>query len=118
MARAGKIDIKIGRSTSIGIEKAFEQEVVNQRVEVGDAQRPGNERAGARTTPRPHRDMVLLRPAYEVRDDQEITGESHAVDHFQFAFQPLPVFGRGMGQRAAVALESRPQAFLRFQRQK
>ena len=77
--------------TRSGIQKALEQQVVCQRVEIGNLQRVGHQRAGAGAPPRPHRNIVLLGPADKVHDDQEVAGEAHLDNGIQLKFQPLAV---------------------------
>ena len=61
------------------------------RVEVGDGERVGDERARARAAARPDRDALRLRPLDEVGDDEEVTGIFHACDHVELEGQPLAV---------------------------
>jgi hypothetical protein len=82
---------KSGIDTRSGIEEALEQQVVLQRVEVGDAERIGDQRPGARAAPRADRHAVLLRPVDEVGDDQEVAREAHLDDRLQLEFQALDV---------------------------
>src|SRR5205823_13421822 len=70
-----EIDVEIRHRHPLGVEKPLEQEAEAQRVEIGDRQRPGDDRAGTRAAPRPDRDALPLRPLDEVGDDQEIAGE-------------------------------------------
>src|SRR5690606_29847542 len=68
-----EVDVEVGHRHAFGVEEALEQQVVRQRVQVGDAQRPRHQRAGTGTTPRPDRDALFLAPVDEVRNDQEVT---------------------------------------------
>ena len=100
-----EVDVEVGHGYPLGIQKALEQQVVAQRVEVGDAQRPGYQRAGARAAPRAHRDTAVARPAHEIGHHQEIAGEAHAVDDLEFMQQSLPVILRRRVRRQAVAVQ-------------
>ena len=82
-----EVDVEVGHRDPLGVQEALEQQAVAQGVQVGDGQRPGDQRAGARTAPRPHRDAMRLGPLDEVRDDQEVAGEAHLDDHADLAFQ-------------------------------
>ncbi len=44
-----EIDVEIRHRHALGIEEALEQQIEAQRVEIGDGQRPGHDRAGARS---------------------------------------------------------------------
>ena len=80
-----------GMRHALGIQEALEQQLVLQRINVGDAQRVGHQRTGGRTAARSHGNVVLLRVADEVPDDQEVSGELHLLDDGEFARQPLLV---------------------------
>ena len=75
-----EVDVEVGHRHALGIEEALEQQVERDRVEVGDGQRPGDDRARARAAARPDRNVVGLGPFDEVGDDQEVAGEPHAGD--------------------------------------
>ena len=47
-----EVDVEIRHGDAFGLEKAFKQDLVAQRIEVGDGQRVGHQRAGARTAAR------------------------------------------------------------------
>ncbi len=69
-----EVDVEIRHRDALGIQEALEQQAEAQRVEIGDEQRPRDQRACAGAAPRPDRNVVLLRPLDEVRYDQEVTG--------------------------------------------
>jgi hypothetical protein len=78
-----EVDVEIRHRDALGIEEALEQEAVADGIEVGDGERPGDHRAGARAAPRPDRNPLRLRPFDKVRDDQEIARELHLLDHVE-----------------------------------
>ena len=86
-----EVDVEIGHRHALGIEKALEQEPETDRIEIGDGERVGDERAGARAAPRPDRNAMRLRPLDEVGDDQEVAGIFHAFDHVELEGEPLAV---------------------------
>ena len=63
-----------------GLRKRSKSSLYGDRVEVGDAERVGDEAAGRRAAARADRDALALRPVGEVGDDQEVAGEAHLVD--------------------------------------
>ena len=79
-----EVDVEVRHRHTFGVEEAFEQQVVADRVEVGDAERVGDKRTRARAASRPDRYCVLLGPVDEVRDDQEVAGEIHRDDDAEF----------------------------------
>ncbi len=96
-----EVDIEIRHRDPLGVEEALEEEVEAQRVEIGDAERPGDQRARPRAAPRTDGDPLLARPADEIGDDEEIPREAHALDDGKLLFEPLPiVVGRGGGLEA------------------
>ena len=75
-----EIDVDIGHGHALGIQEALEEQFVLQRIDVGDAERVGDERAGGRSAAGADGDVVLAGVADEVPDDQEIAGELHLLD--------------------------------------
>jgi hypothetical protein len=48
-----EVDVEVGHRHPLRVEEALEQQRVAQRIEVGDAERVGDQRTGARTPPGP-----------------------------------------------------------------
>ena len=71
-----EVDVDIRQRHAFRIEEALENQVVVQRVDVGDAQRPGHEAAGRRAAAGADRNALLARVADEIPDDQEVPGYS------------------------------------------
>jgi hypothetical protein len=71
---------KSGMRHALGVQEALEEQAVGERIEVGDAHRVRDERAGAGAAARPHRDAVLLGVGDEVPHDEEVPGELHLAD--------------------------------------
>ena len=82
-----EIDVEVGHRHPLGVQEALEQQPVAQWIEVGDAERIRDQRAGARAPTRPHRDAVALGPVDEVGNDQEVAGKAHLRDRLQFEIQ-------------------------------
>ena len=89
----GEVDVDVGHRLAARVEEALEHQVVADRVDVGDRERVGDERAGGRAAARADRDAVLLREADEVPDDQEVVGEAHLLDRLQLVLEPLLELG-------------------------
>ena len=96
-----EVDVDVGHRFAARVEEALEQQIVGQRVEVGDVERVGDDRARRRAAARADRDAVLLGVADEVPDDQEVGGEAHLLDHPELELEPLDRLG---GRRLAVAV--------------
>ena len=71
-----EVDVEIRHRHAVRIEEALEEQAEAERIEVGDGQRPGDDRAGARAAARPDRNALRLRPLDEVGDDQEIARDT------------------------------------------
>jgi hypothetical protein len=69
-----EIDVDIGHGDALGIQEALEEQLVLQRIDIGDAERVGNERSGGRSAAGTDGNVVLFGVADEVPDDQEIAG--------------------------------------------
>src|SRR3546814_5949047 len=70
--RFAEIDVEVRHRHALWVEEAFEEQTQFERVKVGDRQRPGDDAPRARAAPRPHRNIVRLRPFDKVGNDQEI----------------------------------------------
>ena len=77
-----------GIELALGIQEALEEQVVADRIEVGDAQRVGNQAAGRRAAPRPDRNALSLGVVDEVGDDQEVSREAHLGDRSRALLEP------------------------------
>ena len=97
-----EVDVEVGHRHALGIEEALEQQAEADRIEIGDRQRIGDQRAGARTAPRPDRNVLPLGPLDEIGDDQEIAGEFHLDDDVELEGEPLRVIVLDKPRRAAV----------------
>ena len=88
-AADGEVDVDVRHRHALGVEEALEEQVVAQRIEVGDPQGVGDDRAGGRAAARADRDAVVLRPLDEVPHDQEVGVEAHRVDDAELELHAL-----------------------------
>ena len=84
-------------STRARVEEPLEQQPVRQRVDVGDPQRPGDDRTGRRTAARSDADADLVGVGDEVADDEEVGRETHLDDDVELAVGAIEVFLRDLG---------------------
>ena len=82
-----EVDVEVGHRHPLGIEEALEQQLVAERIDAGDVERVGDQRAGARAAPRAHRAAVRLRPVDEVGDDQEVARKAHLQDRLDLELE-------------------------------
>jgi len=96
-----EVDVDVRHRHALGVQEALKHEVVGERVDIGDPQAVGDDRAGRRAAARADRDAVALREVDEVPDDQEVGVEAHPVDDRELGLHALERRG---GRRVAVAL--------------
>ena len=84
-----EVDVDIGQRDTLGVEETLEQQVVFQRVDIGDLQAVGDHRTRGRTTAGAHRDPHFAGGADVVPHDQEVARETHPLDRIQLVFEPL-----------------------------
>ena len=97
-----EVDVEVRHRDALGIEEAFEQKPEADRIEIGDGERIGDQRAGAGAAAGPDRYALRLRPLDEVGDDQEIAGIFHALDDAELEGEPLAVILGGLPRRQRV----------------
>ena len=102
-----KINVEVGHRYPLGVQKTLKQQIVLQRIEIGNAEGIGDQRTGARTAARPNRHAVVLCPADEVCDDQEVAGKAHLNDGLNLKLEPLRVVGTHRIALARVGVEHR-----------
>ena len=98
-----EVDVDIGHRDALGVEEPFEDQPVRDRVEVGDAHRVGDQRAGRRATARADRDALALGPLDEVGDHQEVGREAHLDDDAELVLGLLAGAPRGCRRGTAGA---------------
>src|SRR5690606_26760251 len=86
-----EVHVEVGHGHPFRVEETFEQQVVFQRVEIGDFQCVGDQRTRTRTPPRPYRHAIVLGPLDEVGNDKEVARESHLHDTVEFDLQSLVI---------------------------
>ncbi len=102
-----KVDIEVRHRHPFRVEEALEQQVIFQRVEIGNRQAVCHQRAGTGTTPRPHRHAIVFGPVDEVRHDQEIAREAHLNDGTELELQPFQVFRQSGSAGCLVGIQGR-----------
>ena len=94
-----EIDVEVRHGDAFGIEEAFEQKPEADRIEIGDCERVGNERAGAGAAARADRNALRLRPLDEIGDDEEVAGIFHALDDAELEGEAVVILLSGMAGR-------------------
>ena len=111
-----KVNVKVGHGHPLGVQETLEQQVVLQRVQVGDLQRISHQGARTRAPARADRAAVALGPLNKVAHDQEVTRETHFQNGVQLKLQTLGI-ARALGVTPVLVgvqmPQSRFQAFVR-----
>jgi hypothetical protein len=94
-----EVHVDVGHRDAVGVQEALEQQAVQHRVELGDAQRVGDQRARRAAAARADPDADALRVGDQVGGDQEVAREAHRQDDAQLVLGLLaPVFGHAAGE--------------------
>ena len=75
-----KVDVEVRHRHPLRIQETLEQQVVADRVEIGDPQGVSHERSRTRPAPGADRHAVGFAPVDEILNDQEVTREPHLDD--------------------------------------
>src|SRR5204863_905356 len=89
----GEVDVHVGPRLPAWVEEALEEQVVVDRVDVGDLEAVGDEASGRRPAAGPDLDAVALGEGDEVPDDQEVVGEPELADRLELELEPLVQLG-------------------------
>ncbi len=89
-----EVNIDIGHALSGWIQESLKYEAVANRVQVSNSESVGHKTAGRRTTPWPHRDIVLFGKANKVCNHEEVTRIAHFLDDPKLL---LKAFGVSLG---------------------
>ena len=107
-----EIDIEIRHRNPLWVKKAFKQEIVFQRIKIGNQQYPCYHRTRTRTTTGPNRNILRLRPLNKIGNDQKIARKPHALDDTQLKLKPRLIVGHA--HRMRDHLQPRRQSLLRL----
>ncbi len=88
-----EVDVDVGHRRALGVEEPLEQQPVLDRVDVGDAQRVGDQRTGGRTAAGADPDVHRPRVVDQVGDDEEVRREALVADDLDLVAGPLGVLG-------------------------
>ena len=100
-----EVDVEVGHRHAFRIEEALEQQTKADRIEIGDGQRIGDQRARAGAAAWSDRNALGLGPFDEVGDDQEVTRIVHAGDDIDLESEPRAIVFLRRALRQAMHLE-------------
>ena len=98
-AAHAEIDVDIGHGNALGIEEALEEQIVLERIDVGDAQRVADETAGGGTATGADGNFLGARVLDEIPNDQEVAFIVHLLDHFDFGAEAALVLGKRIAKQ-------------------
>ena len=84
-----KVHVDIRHGYTLRVEETLEQEVVPDRVQVGDAQAVSHGASGGASTTRTYGNTVVLGPVDEVLYNQEVVREAHSAYGLELEVQTL-----------------------------
>ena len=88
-----EVGIDIRQRDTVGVQESLEQQVVFERVEVGNLQAIRHHRTCRRATARTNRDAKLFaRRTDIVAHDEEVTRETHGLHHMQLELDAFDLF--------------------------
>ena len=87
-----EVHVEVGHRRALGVEEPLEDQVVHDRVEVGDPHGVGAHRAGAGPTAGADPDAVVLGPVDEVGDDEEVAAVALLEDDVGLVAPPLRAY--------------------------
>ena len=99
-----EVDVDIGHGLAARVEEALEQQVVADRIDVGDLEAVRHERAGRRAAAGADADALALGEPDEVPGHEEVVREAHLADRRQLEGQPIAQVLRGGGIAAGEPL--------------
>jgi len=88
-ALIAEIDVDVRHRDALGIEKTLEDQVIADRIEVGDLEHIGDQAAGGRTAAGSHRDVLAAGITDEIGGDEKIARIAHLPDDLKLILQPL-----------------------------
>ena len=92
-AFVAEVNVQIGHTDPLRVQKTLEQQTVFQGIQHGDAQGVGHDAARAAATAWPYHDAVALGIVDEVPYDEKVVHIAHVGDDGKLIFQPLAGLG-------------------------
>jgi hypothetical protein len=108
-----EVHVDVRHRHALGVQEPLEEQAVRDRVELGDAEGVGDQRARGRAPARTDPDALAFGIGDEVGHDQEVAGEAHLADDVELVLRLAAVAvrhaaGEPRGE-AAVDLLAQPR---------
>ena len=101
-----EVHVKIRHTDALGVQKALENQVIADGVDICDAHTVGSDTARTGAASRPPRDTLTFCKIDIVPHDEVVVGIPHGLDHADLVFQAVDVGLRHV--RAIAALQAVP----------
>ena len=88
-----EVSVDIGHRFAVRIQESFEQQLVLNRINVGDANAIGHCTAGCRPAARSDKYSNVFAVVDKIGHDQEVTRKAHCFHRMQFKIEPFFDFG-------------------------
>ena len=105
-ALVAEVHIEIRHTDALGVQKALEDQIIADGVDIRDAHTVGSDTARTGAASRPHRDTLTFCKIDIVPHDEVVVGITHRLDHADLVFQAVDVGLRHV--RAIAALQAIP----------
>ncbi len=105
-ALVAEVYIEIRHTDALGVQKALEDQVIADGVDIRDAHAVGSNTACAGATSRPYRDALTFCKIDVVPHNEVVVGIPHGLDHANLVFQAVDVGLRHI--RAVAAFQAVP----------
>ena len=105
-ALVAEVHVEIRHTDALRVQKALEDQVVADGIDIRDAHAVGSNTARAGAASRPHRDALTFCKIDIVPHDEVVVGIPHGLDHADLVFQAVDVGLRHV--RAVAALQAVP----------
>jgi len=110
-ALVAEVHIEIRHTDALRVQKALEDQVIADGVDIRDSNTVGGNTARAGTSSRPHRDALTFCKIDVVPHNEVVVGIPHGLDHADLVFQAVNVGLRHI--RAIAALQAVPAEFFK-----
>ena len=95
-ALIAEVHVEVGRGHALGVEEALEQQLIFERIDVGDTDGVSDDTAHAAAAPRAHGYALAFGVTDKVPNDEIIFGKARLDDYPQLVFRPFAYFVRDL----------------------
>ena len=86
-----EVNVEIGHRNTLRVQKSFKEQVVCNRVDIGDADAEGNKASGSRASAGSDGNIAILRKRNEVADYKEVGVKAHAIYNRKLVFKSVNI---------------------------